>query len=75
MAARANWKGYLRLSLVSCPVALFPATTESEKRFASISSTSRPAIASVIGRLMMRPVARSTARTSSKPMRSPKETT
>src|SRR5215208_6177436 len=28
MAARANWKGYLRLSLVSCPVALFPATTE-----------------------------------------------
>jgi DNA end-binding protein Ku len=31
MAARANWKGYLRLSLVSCPVALFPATTESEK--------------------------------------------
>ena len=31
MAARANWKGYLRLSLVSCPIALFPATSESEK--------------------------------------------
>jgi DNA end-binding protein Ku len=31
MAPRANWKGYLRLSLVSCPVALYPATTESEK--------------------------------------------
>jgi DNA end-binding protein Ku len=31
MAARANWKGYLRLSLVSCPIALYPATTESEK--------------------------------------------
>jgi DNA end-binding protein Ku len=30
-AARANWKGYLRLSLVSCPIALYPATTESEK--------------------------------------------
>jgi DNA end-binding protein Ku len=30
-AARANWKGYLRLSLVSCPIALFPATSESEK--------------------------------------------
>ena len=28
---RANWKGYLRLSLVSCPIALFPATSESEK--------------------------------------------
>lgn len=31
MAARANWKGYLRLSLVSCSVALYPA----------VSSTSR----------------------------------
>ena len=26
MAARANWKGYLKLSLVSCAVALYPAT-------------------------------------------------
>src|SRR5215213_7186125 len=31
MAPRANWKGFLRLSLVTCPVALYPATTESEK--------------------------------------------
>ena len=31
MATRANWKGYLKLSLVSCPVALFPAATLSEK--------------------------------------------
>ena len=31
MAPRANWKGYLRLSLVTCPVALFPATSESDK--------------------------------------------
>jgi DNA end-binding protein Ku len=30
-AARANWKGHLRLSLVSCPIALYPATSESEK--------------------------------------------
>ena len=30
MAARAYWKGYLKLSLVSCPIALFPATTERE---------------------------------------------
>jgi DNA end-binding protein Ku len=29
MAPRANWKGYLKLSLVSCRVALFPATTTS----------------------------------------------
>ncbi len=31
MAPRANWKGYLRLSLVTCPVALFPATSEADK--------------------------------------------
>jgi DNA end-binding protein Ku len=31
MAPRANWKGYLRLSLVSCPIALYPATSEREK--------------------------------------------
>lgn len=31
MAPRANWKGYLRLSLVSCPVALYPATSDTEK--------------------------------------------
>jgi DNA end-binding protein Ku len=31
MAPRANWKGFLRLSLVTCPVALHPATSESEK--------------------------------------------
>ncbi|MDO9441342.1 MAG: Ku protein [Beijerinckiaceae bacterium] len=31
MAPRANWKGYLKLSLVSCPVALFPAASSSER--------------------------------------------
>ena len=31
MAPRANWKGYLRLSLVSCPIALYPASSVSEK--------------------------------------------
>lgn len=31
MAPRANWKGYLRLSLVTCPVALYPATSDTEK--------------------------------------------
>jgi DNA end-binding protein Ku len=31
VAPRAYWKGYLKLSLVSCPVALFPATTSREK--------------------------------------------
>lgn len=31
MAPRAYWKGYLRLSLVSCPIQLFPATSERDK--------------------------------------------
>jgi DNA end-binding protein Ku len=31
MAPRANWKGFLRLSLVTCPIALFPATSDAEK--------------------------------------------
>ena len=31
MAPRPSWKGYLKLSLVSCPVALYPAASSSEK--------------------------------------------
>jgi DNA end-binding protein Ku len=31
MAPRASWKGYIKLSLVSCPVRLFPATSASER--------------------------------------------
>ncbi|MDB5609880.1 MAG: Ku protein [Bradyrhizobium sp.] len=31
MAARAYWKGSLKLSLVSCPVLLYPASTSSDK--------------------------------------------
>jgi DNA end-binding protein Ku len=39
MAPRANWKGYLRLSLVSCPIVLYPATSEREKiRFHNLNS-------------------------------------
>ncbi len=38
MAPRAFWKGYLKLSLVTCPVALIPATSEGEKiRFHTLS--------------------------------------
>jgi DNA end-binding protein Ku len=38
MAARAYWKGYLKLSLVSCPIQLFPAISEREKiRFHQIN--------------------------------------
>jgi DNA end-binding protein Ku len=31
VAPRAYWKGYLKLSLVSCPIALSPATSSSER--------------------------------------------
>ena len=30
MAARPSWEGHLRLSLVTCPVALWPATSEAD---------------------------------------------
>jgi Ku protein len=37
-APRAYWKGYLKLSLVTCPVALYPASSQSEKtRFHQIN--------------------------------------
>jgi hypothetical protein len=31
VAPRAYWKGYLKLSLVSCPIAIYPASSEREK--------------------------------------------
>jgi DNA end-binding protein Ku len=31
MAPRPSWRGYLKLSLVTCPVAMLPATSEAEK--------------------------------------------
>jgi len=31
VAPRPNWKGYLKLSLVSCSIALYPATSNSER--------------------------------------------
>jgi DNA end-binding protein Ku len=31
MAPRPNWKGYLKLSLVSCPIAIYPASSAAER--------------------------------------------
>ena len=31
MAPRPSWHGYLKLSLVTCPVAMLPATSEADK--------------------------------------------
>lgn len=39
MAPRTFWKGYLKLSLVTCPVTMMPATTEGEKvRFHTLNA-------------------------------------
>lgn len=39
MAPRTFWKGYLKLSLVTCPVAMVPATTEADKlRFHTLNA-------------------------------------
>jgi DNA end-binding protein Ku len=40
MAPRPHWKGYLKLSLVTCPVQMTPATSENEKiRFRTLNRT------------------------------------
>ena len=31
MALRSHWNGYLKLSLVSCPIALYPAISPAER--------------------------------------------
>jgi DNA end-binding protein Ku len=31
MAPRAYWKGYLKLSLVTCPIVLYPASSQADK--------------------------------------------
>lgn len=39
MAPRSYWKGYLKLSLVTCPVTMIPATTDAEKvRFRTLNA-------------------------------------
>jgi DNA end-binding protein Ku len=47
MAPRSFWKGYLKLSLVTCPVAMTPATSEGEKvRFHTLNRATGNRIAS-----------------------------
>lgn len=47
MASRSFWKGYLKLSLVTCPVAMAPATTENEKvRFHTLNRKTRNRVVS-----------------------------
>ena len=47
MAPRSFWNGYLKLSLVTCPVAMTPATTEGEKvRFHTLNRATGNRVAS-----------------------------
>jgi len=47
MAPRSFWKGYLKLSLVTCPVSMNPATTEGERiRFHTLNSATGNRVAS-----------------------------
>lgn len=47
MATRIFWKGYLKLSLVTCPVAMTPATSEDEKvRFHTLNRATQNRVVS-----------------------------
>ena len=47
MAAPSYWKGYLKLSLVTCPVSLTPATTDRDKvRFHTLNRATGHRVAS-----------------------------
>src|SRR5258708_1713634 len=48
MAPRAYWKGSLKLSLVSCPVALYPTTTSVEKTHFHMKNKGRVALARIV---------------------------
>lgn len=58
MAARPFWKGYLKLSLVTCPVAMTPATTEAERvRFRTLNrKTGHPIISQYVDAVSGKPV-------------------
>lgn len=59
MAPRPFWKGYLKLSLVTCPVAMMPATSESEKvRFHTLNrKTNNRVVSRYVDAVSGKPVA------------------
>lgn len=58
MAPRYYWKGYLKLSLVTCPVAMTPATSESEKvRFHTLNKeTGNRVVSQYIDSVTLKPL-------------------
>jgi len=59
MASRSFWKGYLKLSLVTCPVAMMPATSDSEKiRFHTLNrATGNRVVSQFVDSVTEKPVA------------------
>jgi DNA end-binding protein Ku len=59
MAPRSFWKGYLKLSLVTCPVTMMPATGEGEKvRFHTLNAkTGRRVVSQYVDAVTGKPVA------------------
>jgi DNA end-binding protein Ku len=58
MAPRPYWKGYLKLSLVTCPVQMMPATSESDKvRFRTLNkNTTNPVTSHYVDSVTGKPV-------------------
>ena len=58
MVSRSFWKGYLKLSLVTCPVSMTPATSENEKvRFHTLNrSTGNRVVSQYIDAVSEKPV-------------------
>jgi DNA end-binding protein Ku len=58
MAPRSFWKGYLKLSLVTCPVAMMPATSQNEKvRFHTLNArTGNRVVSQYIDAVTKKPV-------------------
>ena len=58
MASRSFWKGYLKLSLVTCPVAMAPATSDNEKvRFHTLNrSTGNRVVSQYVDAVTDKPV-------------------
>lgn len=58
MAPRPYWKGYLKLSLVTCPVSMSPATSESEKvRFHTLNkATGNRVVSQYVDAVTRKPV-------------------
>jgi DNA end-binding protein Ku len=58
MAQRTYWKGYLKLSLVTCPVTMMPATSDAERvKFRTLNrKTGNPVVSRYVDAVSQKPV-------------------